>query len=145
MCKIDFFFTNIHQIHRNVLPLTLIGCKITYCLIFIFVCTITYRWFWNIKHNLPFARGSLYFCSILLLTFYCLFGKTGPSCFRNKLNFWKKVFLVKLWEKEIIGPWGPNIWLTDRMGLFTWIWRHQRSCIHVIIYVGLYVYPWYWK
>ena len=41
VCEISFLFTDIHQIHQNVLPLTLIGCKITYCLIIPFVCTIT--------------------------------------------------------------------------------------------------------
>ena len=33
--------TNIHKIHQNMLPLTLIWCKIMYSLIYIFVCIIT--------------------------------------------------------------------------------------------------------
>ena len=55
-------------------------------------------------------------------------------------TFENKIKLVKLWGKQIIGPWGPNIWLTDRMGLLTWTWRRRNSYVHVIIYVGFYIY-----
>ena len=58
---------------------------------------------------------------------------------RNNLEFWKKNVLVKLCGKEIYVPWGHNIYLPDRMGRCTYIWRHKKAYVHVIIYVGFYV------
>ena len=66
------------------------------------------------------------------------------ALFQKQLEFLKNL-LVELCGKEIYGPWWPNISLTENMVRFTYIWRHKKSYIHVIIYVGFYVDPCYWK
>ena len=75
----------------------------------------------TVRHSLISYNAFLH----QILTFYWPFGNIWPSCFINKSNFSKK--LVKLWEKEIIGPWGTNIWLPEMMGLLTQIWHHRKS------------------
>ena len=65
--------------------------------------------------------------------------------FQKQLEVLKNDFLVKLCRKEIFGAWGPNISFPEGMGRCTYIWCHQKSYIHIIRYVGFYVYWWYWK
>ena len=78
--------------------------------------------------------------------FYWLFEKTSSSCFVKNLKCWKKVlFGDGMWERDIFDPLGPNISLPDRIGRCTHIQCHQKSYIHIIIYIGFYLDPWYWK
>ena len=88
----------------------------------------------------------------LILTHFC----TTPGFLLDlwkylaKLNpkqrwIFEKICLVKLWGKEIFRPWRSNIWLPDDMVRSTKIWRHQYLYVHIIVFVGFYINPWYWK
>ena len=56
--------SNIQKIHQNILHLYLIGCTITYCLVFLFECTKTKRWLW--KYSALFNFCAWWYLLLLL-------------------------------------------------------------------------------
>ena len=69
--------------------------------------------------------------------FYWLLGKIPPSWIRNKSNFWKKLLFGEVIRERNILPLRTQYILPDTMVRCTYIWRHQKFYVHVIICVGL--------
>ena len=110
-----------------------------------------YFWQKTLVYSAPDAMGHFSKTELNLTHFYTTpnflldLWKYLAELNQKQVELLKKYFLMMLCGKEIYSPSWPNIYLPENMVRCTYIWRHQKSYIHLIIYVGFYAEPWYWK